>query len=350
MTDTLEVAEPVAAPTRQLNVALLGNLGDAWWSTEWEYADAWSRNGHLVHGYLEQDPERWDDLIVDVANDEFDLVQWTSTRDFRDRAGDARQWELAAACRRTRTPLVGIHLDRWEGLEREHLIHDDPYFRACDILFTADGDADELWEREGVNHRWLLPGINERYCYLAEPDPVKYDCDIVFVGGWHGYGHRAWRHRTELIEHLTRWYGDRFLALPRRNQQRIIGDELNVIYATAKIVVGDSCLVPHPDGRPKARYCSDRIPETLGRGGSLVHPLVAGISDDDGAFAGARGTRTWRLGAWDALRHLIDSGLRRPDSVVRSEAQANIDFIAANHTYTHRVREVIAHLEEVGLL
>jgi len=347
MTDTVVAPHATTTTDRVLDVAILGNLGESWWSTEWEYSDAWSRNGHLVYGYLEQDPARWDDLICDIADDQFDVVQWTSTRDFRDRAGAARQWELAAACRRTGTPLIGVHLDRWEGLEREHLVHADPYFRAVDVMFTADGDADELWEREGVNHRWLLPAVNERYCYLAEPDPAKYDCDVVFVGGWDNYGHKAWRHRGEMIEHLVKWYGNRFLALPRRGQPRIVGDELNVIYATAKVVVGDSCLVPHSSGRPKRSYSSDRIPESLARGGVLVHPIVDGIHWDHGGSFDYFG---WPLGDWKECRTQIDYVLDMDVDDRVDESLAFIEGIKKSHTYSERVRTVIEILTNEGLL
>ena len=325
--------------SRPLRIALLGNVDPAiFWSTEWEYADAYSRLGHDVRGFQEQIPDHWDDLIHQV--EDFDFVHWTSTHDFAVRAGDARQWELAAACRRNNVPLIGVHLDTWINLEREHRVHEVPYFRAVDVFFSADGDADELWEREGVNHRWLLPAISERWLGLGEPDP-KYDCDVVFVGGWANYGHRVWTHRHELIRHLSKWYGDRFLALPRRGQPRIVGDELNKVYASAKVVVGDSCLMPHPDGRPKRNYCSDRIPETLGRGGILVHPLVENVTQQFGH-------QSWVLGDWRALKDRVD-GLLAFDAESEAELRdANIDVTTEYHTYTRRAQEIIDNLYAEG--
>jgi hypothetical protein len=331
-----------------LRVAILGNLEPSiFWSTEWEYSDAWSRAGHLVYGYMEQKPEAWDDLIAWVAMGNFDLVQWTSTRQFADAAGEARQWELAAACRRAGIPLIGIHLDTWSNLKRENSVFEAPYFRAVDMLFTADGDAEDLWERAGVNHRWLLPAISERWLGLGEPDP-KYDCDVVFVGGWHNYGHKEWTHRSELIEHLSQWYGDRFLALPRQGQPRIVGDELNRVYASAKVAVGDSCLVPHPDGRPKRSYCSDRVPETLGRGGILVHPSVEGIDEAFGRHL------VWELGDWAGLKEVIDGAVSDraewADGSRMAARLGNIGYTEQHNTYTRRVRTVVETLQAEGMI
>ena len=43
--------------------------------------------------------------------------------------------------------------------------------------------------------------------------------------------------------------------------------ELNTLYASAKLVIGDSCF----GGQIKGYY-SDRVTETTGRGGFLLHP------------------------------------------------------------------------------
>lgn len=332
----------------------MGNTNpEVYWATEMEYADAYERAGCDVFLYREDQPADWDRLIKALRSPgQFDVVHWTRTKAFADKVGEAKQWELIAACRRAGIPLIGVHLDRWSGLERESQVGADPYFRGVDIFFSADGDADELWEREGVNHRWLLPAISERWLGLGEVRP-EYDCDVVFVGGWHDYGHRKWRHRAELIEHLTSWYGDRFLALPRRGKPRIVGRDLNDVYASARVVVGDSCLVPHPDGRPKARYCSDRIPETLGRGGYLLHPAVDGITGPDGgAFYRSEAPLCdyWEMGDWTELKYRIDFELGDGTLGSPGERQWRINQIAESHTYTQRVHTIVAELNEQGVL
>lgn len=339
-------------PADGLHVALLGNLDpNTFWSTEWEYAHAWEEQGARVSPFLEQDPAHWRALIDRLRRShDYDLIHWTSTKSFRDNAGTSMQWEMTAA--RSGTPVIAVHLDRWQGLGREHLIIDDPYFRAVDLAFTADGDAEEMWAAADIDHHWLLPAIGRRWLGLGEHRD-EYDCDVVFVGGWDGYGHREWTHRADLVEHLTKWYGDRFLALPRRGQPRIVGRDLNDVYASAKVVVGDSCLVPHSDGRPKARYCSDRIPETLGRGGMLFHPAVEGININP--FLDPFVTAKWELGDWATLRAAIDANIDLPEHEFhggsrRAAMQTNVDRIAAAHTYHHRVAEIVAVMKERGLL
>lgn len=352
MTDTA-LAEREITSTRGLRVALIGNVNpDIFWSTENEYLDAYVRAGVSVSGFQEG-PDGFKDLTYALEHDvHFDFVHWTRTKSLADAAGDAAQWQMLAAARRRNIPVIGVHLDRWEGLkapDRESQVGTDVYFRGVDILFTADGDAQELWDAHDVNHRWLLPAISERWLGLGTPKP-EYECDIVFVGGWFQYGHKAWTHRSEMIERLTAWYGDRFLALPRHGQPRIVGRDLNDVYASAKVVVGDSCLIPHSSRRPKRNYCSDRIPETLGRGGILIHPSVEGIDETMGRHF------TWRLGDWGLLRELIETVISDDGKTQWFEGspaahrQGNVDHIAAHHTYTHRVHEIIDTLTLEGLL
>ena len=55
----------------------------------------------------------------------------------------------------------------------------------------------------------------------------------------------------------------------------IRGKELNDLYATAKVVVGDTLC----KGFNYPYYFSDRLFETTGRGGFLIHPYIKGLED-----------------------------------------------------------------------
>jgi spore maturation protein CgeB len=50
------------------------------------------------------------------------------------------------------------------------------------------------------------------------------------------------------------------------------GTALNYLYAKTKVVVGDSVISPN--------YWSNRVVETLGRGGFLIHKEVEGIKEE----------------------------------------------------------------------
>ena len=333
-----------------LRVAVLGNTDPAvYWSTENEYVDAWERNGAVVSRYHEKHPEDWGRLIVDIRDYHFDLVQWTSTKDFRDAAGRQRQTQLAAACKNTDTPLAGVHLDVWIGLEREQNIIDDPwYFIGCDVLFTADGGHDDEWAGYGVNHKWLLPAISERWLGLGEYTG-KWASDIAFVGSWQGGYHPESEHRHQLVQWLQDTYGDRVRFWPKKGQPRIVGRDLNDLYASTKVVVGDSCWLPG-----WKNYCSDRIPETAGRGGSLLHPWVEGVNADEHDPFYYACVAGWEMGDWSRLKTLIDGEIDNayePESDMwKSVRQVPLHAIADAHTYTARCREIVAELIGQGWL
>ena len=329
-----------------MRIAYCGNF-TAPHSTENELLDALLRLKVDVSTFQENELLSWESLIPELTRRNFDLVMWTSTEAYANKVGSLIQYQMLDAAKRAGIPVIGYHLDRFIGLaNREETIPTRPFF-SVDMLYTADGGHGHEWELLGVKHRWMPPAISERWCYLGEPDP-KYDCDVVFVGGWYQYGHKDWGHREQMIEQVRHWYGDRFLTLPHRGEPRIVGGELNRVYASAKVVVGDSCLVPNKDGSPVTHYCSDRVPETLGRGGILVHPSVEGI---DKLF---ERHIPWTLGDWKDLREVLDLTVNVPEGSwsagdcvpgggTRRDARIEaIEFIKSAHTYTHRMRTVLS--------
>lgn len=87
-------------------------------------------------------------------------------------------------------------------------------------------------------------------------------------------------------------------------------------------MIGDSCFAGSPKG---AYYWSDRIPETLGRGGFLIHPYVDGLGrqfnlleHDEPVTYDAGHLAVWDAGDWEALGDLIEwSRSALPTSVER---------------------------------
>lgn len=336
----------------ELRVALLGNTNpEVYWATEMEYADAYERAGCDVFLYREDQPADWDRLIKALRSpNQFDFVHWTRTKAFADKVGDAKQWELIAACRRAGVPLVGVHLDQFLALPRRHRqVENDPYFRGVDIFFNVDDGHADLWRDMGVNHRWLLPAISERWLGLGEVRP-EHECDIAFVGSWEGGYHKEFAHRHELVAHLAKRWGDHVKFFPARGQPRIVGRDLNDLYRSAKIVIGDAFHVPGSGGAPLPRTGSDRTPETLGRGGNLLTPRVPGWNSDLGdPFYG--GAYTWEMWDWVDLDEAIDSLLSMPVDEAMEGRRGNVDWTISNHhSYTDRVRTIVAELNEEGLL
>lgn len=319
-----------------MRVAYLGNFGPEH-STENHVARAWEANGHEVRHIQEGEVRAFD---VPAAADGADLFLWTQTQGLADTGGTVEERQrMLDTFRFKGIPTVGYHLDRWFGLDREWRVRSEPFFR-CDLVVTADGGHQEQFTAAGVKHRWLPPAVSAAECEPGSFRPELTD-DVVFVGSWRGGYHAEWEHRPQLIDWLRRTYNGRIGLYPVEGLPAVRGESLRDLYASAKVVVGDSCLVGGATS-----YWSDRIPETLGRGGFLIHPWVEGIEEH---FTDGEHLRLWCLGDWDELHELTERYLA--DDAERSRiATAGRAHVLANHTYEVRVRQVLDLLCEEGLL
>ncbi len=266
-----------------------------------------------------------------------------------------RVLELWNMCERKGIPTASIHLDLFYGLsspkdsgpQRCELPAVHPMFRVAHV-FTADGGHDAEWERDGVNHHWLPPGVSHTECIDVRsaddyPDVVEYPLApetlhrildgqyLVGFAGSDGY-HPEWQHRPQLVNWLRRTYKDRFLHIGGSSTPRITGLALNRVLASVPVWVGDSCGT-----RPDFRYFSDRWPESWGRGGFLIHPRINWLRETYGPCPGDG----WVAGDWLALQaavgYWLDHRLEREATRVRIAAH-----VRAYDTYVQRVQTMLA--------
>jgi len=307
-------------------VAYIGNFVPEH-STENHVRQAWENQGHKVIRVQEGEPEELRNLANRIG--EVDLVLWTRTADLAAKSGHRLQWELLAAADRAGVPTVGFHLDRWWGLNREATVWEEPFFR-CSTVITADGGHQEQFASVGVNHVWLPPAVS-----LGETEPgeavPQYRSRLAFVGSWQPGYHAEWKHRPQLVDWLTKTYPETKFW-PRPNQPGIRGADLRNLYASVDVIVGDSCLVGGA-----TNYWSDRIPETIGRGGFLIHPHVDGIEKH---FTPAEHLITWPVGDWDALKRAIERAFDDPTWRQEIAARGKAHVIE-NHTYDVRVNQIL---------
>lgn len=320
-----------------MKVSYIGNF-EPEHSTENHVARALVNTGHDVK-CLQENLVDWPNL--DTVVGDADFVLWTSTKSLAPSHTDGY-----AGMAKLRVPLVGYHLDRWWGLQREHLIKTEPFF-AVDLLVTADGGHDQQWEDAGISHHWMPPAVSIDECAPGEYRE-EYAHDVVFVGNWQGDYHQEWRHRHDLVRWLKRW-GAKFY--PEVGEEAIRGKDLRDLYASASILIGDSCVVGdrYTHGRPITRYCSDRIPETLGRGGFLLHPDTTGITDGGVVETGVH-LVTWELGDWVTLDNHIEyyaSTIGGTEAAETIAEQGRL-WVLENHTYEARMRDLVTLLTEMG--
>lgn len=258
-----------------------------------------------------------------------DLFLWTRTAGF----DPADRQEQGRIIKGLGIPTVGFHLDRWWGLTRESKPEDhgpkspdpSPFF-FLDYLFTADGGHDDEWKSIGANHYWSPPAILSDEAKRVGRFRQDYAVDVGFVGSLRRYGHPEWGpYRLKLYRFLAKTYGGRF----RLWEGGIRGQDLADLYASVKVLVGDSCLAGN-----SRRYWSDRSPECAGRGGFLIHPETEGYVE---AFPFIP---TYPLGDFDQLRLQIDYYLEHEEQR-RYLAEMGRLHVKGNHLYEHRMERIL---------
>lgn len=316
------------------NLAYVGNFG-AEHSTENHVKRAMTNNGHTVTPFQENEVACWEDLVDRVT--EFDFVLWTRTG-WDPPVPVHLQHAILQRSEAAGKAVVGFHLDRWFGLNRENQIKTEPFFRST-IVFTADGGRQKEFAERGVNHVWLPPGVSRDECLREPRRRREFLHDVVFCGSSDWY-HSEWSYRIDLVRWLEKTFRGRLGVYPR-DKPALRGQDLVDLYGNAKVMVGDSCLA----GGAKY-YWSDRIPETLGRGGFLIHPYVVGIEDH---FTDEEHLALYQLGDFDMLKELIEKYVA-DDAERERIAKAGKEHVLANHTYEVRTEQMLDILAERGLV
>jgi len=212
--------------------------------------------------------------------------------------------------------------DLYIGYERERYMKTMVYFNA-DMVFTTDGGHQKEFEEKGINHYLLRQGIYDKEAYIKKGD-LKYG--VIFVGT----KNIVYEYRTKIMQRLQQtvelvWFG-------RDNSEEIRSHELNELYGQTKIVMGDSV---YSDG-----YWSNRIYETLGRGGFLIHPMVRGLEKE---FEPYKHFVPYERGDYGSLYKIIKYYLKNDDA--RDEIRlAGHEFCKKHYTYKIRCQELITQV------
>jgi hypothetical protein len=313
-----------------IRVAYVGNFAPPH-STENMVKAALEANGCTV--FPVQQDEAFRAGLTDNVKQNIDLLIYTRSHN---RSALHSGWTDVWRQLETRHGVVtaSLHLDRFWDLEREKLIHaHDPLFTTQHV-WTADGGNDDRWREAGVNHHWLVPAVDGR-AIRDETVAVREAPEILFVGST-GY-HREYPQRDQLVQHLARTYGPRFMHFGKGGTREVRGPALTALYRSAKVVVGDSCFANDRTPRRSVNYFSDRIPETLGRGGFLIHPWVPGLSSQ---YDTGRHLVTHVPGDWDDLDAQIGQYLASP-GVAEGIADTGRAHVLRAHTWDVRIRELL---------
>lgn len=324
-----------------MNITYIGN-GRAPHSTENSWKYAFEQLGHNVQIIEQEDAHKSGRAFVELVACNSDLILYSRTHN--DTALDARWTDFWRFVEGEGVKTASLHLDVFWGIpEREQWIRDgDPLF-TTGTVFTADGRKTSAasWREAGVNHVWLPPAIDERNLLPTDArfTPVETP-PIVWVGSV-GY-HSEWQWRRVLWDFLQSEYGDRLIAYGNGTPNGSCRNNavLTDLYAGDTLVIGDSMFADQ-DGR----YYSDRVPETLGRGGLLLHPWME--HRDEHTISDYIAGHHYAPIICDtrALRGSIELWGRQASADNRMTIKKRaVEHVAARHTYRHRAATILQTL------
>lgn len=210
--------------------------------------------------------------------------------------------------------------DLYWGYEREWRIPHASYFKAHHV-FTTDGGHRENWESVGINHQVVRQGIYRPECEIIPGTPEG----IVFVGMDNPSNHD----RQEELKFIIKHYANRFRWFGKDNTHDLRGTRLNKEYGNAKIVIGSSVYSPH--------YWSNRVVETLGRGGFLIHQEVPGIRKEFPFLV------TYPRGDFRELKRLIDYYTEN-EKERQHLLRLNHQWVLENYTMEKKCDELLSKL------
>lgn len=213
--------------------------------------------------------------------------------------------------------------DLYFGLGREVKMKQEPIFKS-DLVLTPDGGHDNEFKALGINHKLLRQGIYHEYCNIHPR--VGLETEIVFVGTANG----EFPYRQKLCQFLAHKY-KKFEWIGVHDSETIRGEDLNRLYANTKIIVGDSVHSP--------KYWSNRIYETLGRGGFLIHPHIEGL---DKEFKYYKDFIPYQYGDFEGLGQKIDYFLEHEDER-KKISKHGFETVKKNYTLINRCKQLIKY-------
>ena len=248
---------------------------------------------------------------INGMTDEFnpDIVIWTKLK--HPAAKDIREH-----MRKYKT--VCWVFDLYFGYAREYSLTTHPAFTA-DYVITTDGGHQKEFEALGINHFCVRQGIYKEDLVLL---PSTATDSIVFVGSENSLH----PNRAMQIDTINNTYPGKFKWYGRFNSDEMRDQKLNELYAKTAIVIGDSVYSPH--------YWSNRVVETLGRGGFLIHQETEGLKDAYPYLV------TYERGNFQDLKSKIDYYLANPHN--RNEiVQKNFEWVRDNYTMEKQCQKLL---------
>jgi spore maturation protein CgeB len=312
------------------NIVFLGNFRVDY-TTESHHVKTLQSMGHKVIKL--QETEAKSEEILATAR-KSDLFIWVHTHGWKT-PGRLTMSNVLKQLKNEKIPTMTYHLDLWFGLKRQKDLSSDPVYKEIGHFFTVDSKmADWFNKKTDVKGHYIPAGVFDKEATYKPTKILSHE--VVFVGSKRY--HPEWKYRSQLIDWLQATYDKRFEHWGNDGIKTIRGKNLNHLYASTKIVVGDT-LCPnfsYPD------YWSDRVYETLGRGGFIIHPYISGMEKE---FTDKEHLVFYEYKNFKQLKELIDYYLEHDEE--REQIRlAGHNLVKEKYTYKNRWEQI---LKELGI-
>lgn len=309
-------------------ITFLGNFRVDY-TTETHHTKTLESMGHQVVRL--QESEATSEQVLENAKQSA-LFVWVHTHGWNT-PGQTTMENVLLELKKHGTPSMTYHLDLWFGLSRQRDLRRNPVYQHIDHFFTVDRKMAEWFNaKTSVKGHYLSAGVYDKECTYT---PSTFKEDVIFVGS--KTYHKEWPYRPRLINFLIQTYGKRFNLYGKEGLGIVRGQNLNNLYASTKVVVGDT-LCPdfsYPD------YWSDRIYETIGRGGFLIHPYIKGLEKE---FEDKKHVVFYQYNNLKQLKELVDYYLEHEEEREQIR-KAGHELVKNKYTYKNRWEAILKELE-----
>lgn len=315
-------------------ITFLGNFGVAF-SSESHHKKSLEALGHEIIAL--QETQTNSETILDEAM-KSDMFVWVHTHGW-ETPGSISMDMVLRYLKQAKIPSITYHLDLWLGLKRQADLSKDSVYKSIEYFFTCDKQMATWFNKNtSVKGRYLPAGVLDEECKkfdLNNSWTIKND--VIFVGS-RGY-HPEWPYRPQLIDWLRSTYTDKFTHIGGDGDTGTIrGLELNNVYSNSKVAVGDSLNIDFK----YPYYWSDRLYESIGRGGFTIFPYIEGVEDE---FDINKELIVYKFGDFEELKEKIDYFINN-DNEREKIREAGFKKVINNYTYKNRWQSI---LSEVGL-
>jgi glycosyltransferase involved in cell wall biosynthesis len=309
-------------------ITFLGNFRVDY-TTETHHTKTLESMGHQVVRFQESEATSEDVFNSAISSD---LFVWVHTHGWNT-PGRLTMQDMLLELKKHKVPSMTYHLDLWLGLSRQKDLRRKPVYLYIDHFFTVDKKMAEWFNKQtSVKGHYIPAGVYDKECTYIPAAPKE---EVIFVGS--KTYHPEWPYRPKLINFLSQTYGARFNLYGREGLGVVRGQELNNLYASTKVVVGDTLC---PEFK-YADYWSDRIYETLGRGGFLIHPYIQGLEKE---FENKKHIVFYEYNNLNQLQELINYYLEHEEE--REEIRrSGHELVKNNYTYKNRWEAILKELD-----